>query len=106
MSDIGPSLLSELNRYRAQLKSAEQSLTTLDTENTELHAANRDLNDEVHGLRQALADMARQLDDARDLAARSGVFQTNGGPLYAIAADELDDPLTMPLVDPDGRLFK
>lgn len=88
MSDIGPSLLSELDRYRAQLKSAEQALTTLDTENTELHTANRDLNDEVHGLRQALADMARQRDDARDLAVRSGAFEMDGGPLYALTTEE------------------
>jgi len=74
MNDIGPSLLSELDRYRAQLEVAQATITILDTENAELHTANRDLNDEVHGLRQALADMARQRDDARDLAVRSSAL--------------------------------
>ena len=79
----------------ARLESADQTIHTLAEENAALLAANRDLNDEVTGLRAALVDLERQLESARDIAVRCGAFQNSLG--------ESDFEA---LVDPEGRLFK
>jgi len=87
----------------ALLAAANETIRTLDAENAELHAANRDLNGEVTALRAALVDMERQRDSARSIAVRCGAFDSSAGTDYEA---HLGPAAGIGLVDPEGRLFK
>jgi hypothetical protein len=109
------------------LATANETIAILADENAALTAANTDLNNEVTALRVALAEMTRQRDSARDLAAghehelrtalaeterllesardiavRCGAWQNSAGTDFEA---HLDSSWPMELVDPEGKVF-
>lgn len=124
--------MTDYDTAPALLAAANETITTLDAENADLHGEIRTLREQIEAIEAShateigalrwavqesegrrdtaemlVADLTRQRDDARAIAVRCGAFDGGAGCDFPAHLEAIqDESVRMPLVDPEGRAFK